>query len=177
MHFFGRSKKLVAQVRRKVACHPGGFFCLNRFGIYRPIWKLNFISTIWCFIEGKRHIREWLPSGGVFGWEAHPGNINFARCFHRFSPRVSLLWFVGISFCPNDLSHTAAAAARISESMQRRDIRMAVQILVIYRGKTSISAVVSYLMSALITKHSRRIAFHVANSSFFEHQFWLSKAR
>ena len=37
MHFFGRSKKLVAQVRRKVACHPGGFFCLNRFGIYRPI--------------------------------------------------------------------------------------------------------------------------------------------
>ena len=60
--------------------------------------------------------------------------------------------------------------------MQRRGIRIAVQIMVFYDGKTSICTIVSYSKLSLITEHTRRIAFHVANPSFFEHVFWLSSA-
>ena len=89
---------------------------------------------------------------------------------------VSLCESSGIPFCPDSLSHIAADTVRSSASMQRRDIRIAVQIMVFYWGKTSIGAIVSYSMLSFIMKHSRRIAFHVANSSFFEHEFWLSTA-
>ena len=71
---------------------------------------------------------------------------------------------------------TAGARARSSASMQRRGIRTAVQIMVCYQGETSICAIVSYSKLSLFTKHTRRIAFHVANPSFFEHVFWLSSA-
>ena len=60
--------------------------------------------------------------------------------------------------------------------MQRLDIRIALQIMMFYWGETSIGALVSYSMSSWITKHSRGIAFHVANSSFFGREFWLPSA-
>ena len=118
-----------------------------------------------------------LLAGSVFGCEVQSENINFARRFDYFSStwvRLMICWHF---ILPEHRSHTAAAAARISESIQRCNMRMSVQILVFYWGKTSIGANASCSKSSLVTQHMRRIVFCVANSSFFEHEFRLSNAR
>jgi hypothetical protein len=54
------------------------------------------------------------------------------RVFIVFSPDVLLCELSGIPFRLDSRNHTAEATAMISESMKRRDIRTAVQILVFY---------------------------------------------
>ncbi len=99
-----------------------------------------------CFIEVKRNISEWLLSGGVFGWEVQSVNVNFARRFHRLLTCVSLRELSGIPFCPDSRSHTAAATGRISASMQKRSIRIAVQICVFWFIEYAIIAVLGDAM-------------------------------
>ena len=131
------------------------------------------ISEKVCFIEVKRYINEWPLCGDLLCWEVQSGNIDFAMRFHCF-PTHFLVWELsGISFRPDSRSHTAAAAATISGSMQRCSIRMYVQILMFYWGKTNIGANVSCWISSLITKHSHRIAFRVVNPSFFGRWVWV----
>ena len=98
-------------------------------------------------------------------------------CFHCFVPHVSLCKLSGIPFCRETCSPIAAATVRSSASMQSRDIRIAVQIMVFYCGKISIGAIVSYSTLSFITQHSHRIALHVANASFFEHEFLVVECR
>ena len=73
--------------------------------------------------------------------------------------------------------HIAAATVRSSAWMQRRDTRITVQIIVFYCRKTSIGAMVSHSILSWIKMHKHRIAFRVANSSFFEHELLVGVCR
>ena len=91
------------------------------------------------------------------------------RCvFIVFGTHVSLCKLSGIPFRREPCSHIAGERVRSSAWMQRRGIRIAVQIIVFYTGKTSICAIVSCSKMFLITKHTRIIVFRAANPSFLK---------